>query len=197
VQFGDANAAGIGVRTLRIGNDTLGGAYAQVDTGAVFVVPEAFLADLRAPLAEQDLLLTPVDDIVGLNIVRGTTRRSLRREGTTWRDGARTLEAAEVDSFVRPLLDGLASLRVEPTSYTTTTIAAPRARITVERSAGEPRSLTILVGAESTGDGPRTAAIAREGLNLAFRGDAALIAPLLGEAPPPASAPVDEIGPAP
>ena len=196
VQFGDANAAAIGVRTLRIGSDTIGGAYAQVDAGAVFVVPEAFLADLRAPLAAQDLLLTPVDDIVALTVVRGTTRRSLRREGTAWRDGARTLEAAEVDSFVRPLLDGLASLRVEPTAYTATLIATPRARITIERSAGEPRSMTILVGAESTGDGPRTAAIARDGLNLVFRGDTALIAPLLGEAPPPAPAAVDEIGPA-
>lgn len=193
-RFGDAQAP---VRTLRIGNDTIGGAYARLDEGTIFVAPQAFLAELRAPLAAQDLLATPVDDVVGLTVVRGTVRRVLRREGTAWHEGARTLESADVDAFVRPLLDALAGLRAEPTAYAPAVIAAPRARITIERTAGEPRTLTLLVGPESSGDAPRTATIARDGLDVTFRADAALVAPLLGEAPPPPPALPDTLGPAP
>lgn len=185
------------VRTLRVGAETVGGAYARLDQGTIFVAPDAFLAELRAPLAAQDLLLTPVDAVVGLTIDRGTVHRALRREGTAWREGTRTLETADVNANVRPLLDALASLRSEPMSYAAPVIAAPRARITVERSAGEPRSLTLLVGPESVGEGPRTATLAREDLAVTFRADAALVAPLLGETPPPPPVEPDTLGPAP
>ncbi len=183
--------------TLRIGNETPGGAYARFDDGTVFVAPEAALREIAAPLAAHDLLAVPVDDVAALTITRGTTRRALRREGNVWREGARALDAAEVDAFVRPVLDALAALRAEPIRYGVPGVASPRARLEVERRGGEPARIVLLVGAAMPGDASAGVEIAREGLAATFRADAALVAPLLGEAPPPLPVEPDTLGPAP
>jgi hypothetical protein len=183
--------------TVRIGADTVGGAFAQLDGGTVFVAPASFVDEVTRPFAAHDLLAVPVDDVDALTIVRGATRRALRREAGTWREGTRALDAAEVDRVVRPVLDGLAALRAVPAGYGAPSVTAPRALITVERQGGEPRRGVWIVGAATTTGGSTTVEVAREGLALTFRADPALVAPLLGEAPPPPVVEPDRLGPAP
>jgi hypothetical protein len=195
-------------RELSIGSDTLGGAFARLDGGTVFVAPASFVAELASPLVAHDLLSVPVDDVVALTVERGTVRRALRLEGGVWREGARTLDAAEIDALVRPVLDGLAALRAVPEQYGvsprvggasagTSNVVPPRARIEVERRTGEPRRATWFVGAAPTPGGPATVVVARTGLDVTFRAEVALVAPLLGEAPPPPTVEPDQLGPAP
>jgi hypothetical protein len=195
-------------RELGIGNETLGGAFARLDGGTVFVAPASFVAELASPLVAHDLLAVPVDDVVALTIERGATRRTLRLDGSVWREGARALDAAEVDAVVRPLLDGLAALRATPERYGfpplvgppspgTPSAAPPRARIEVERRAGAPRRGTWFVGAASATGSPSTVEVARTGLDVTFRAEIALVAPLLGEPPPPPAVEPDQLGPAP
>jgi hypothetical protein len=184
-------------RSVCIGNDTLGGAFAQLDGGTVFVAPASFVAEIAAPLVAHDLLAVAVDDVLALTVERGETRRTLRLEAGAWREGARSIEAAEVDAFVRPVLDALAALRAVPVRYGVTSIARPRARIGVERRAGEPRRAVWLVGAGTTNGGANVLELVREGLPVVFAADAPLVAPLLGEPPPPPVVEADQLGPAP
>lgn len=106
---------------LRIGAETEGGSFAQLDADpSVFVVAEQLAALLQAPLASRTLLATPLDRIAGIEVTQAG--RSARVEGAS--ELARkvaTLRAVSAVSYGAAKADQgfntpLATLRIERTN---------------------------------------------------------------------------------
>lgn len=95
--------------TLRIGAETEGGAFAQLEGEPVFVLPAATLETLDVHLVSRDLLTLDVAGAQSIRIERaGSPPVELRRDGSGWK----MADGAEADpERTRALLDRLSSLR--------------------------------------------------------------------------------------
>ncbi len=105
---GDAGASDAGrprVRefTLAIGAAAPGGgAYASITTRhGVFVLGQNALDELTPPRIDRNLLEVDRDQVVRIEIARGTTRLAMRRDGTVWRtDAGAPVERTRVTSLL-------------------------------------------------------------------------------------------------
>jgi hypothetical protein len=170
--------------TLRIGAATDDGAYATLDDDpAVFVVSTHLHDALSAPLLSRSLLATDLPELAGLTIESGASRIELTRDGATLTRADGT--ALDADT-ARAMEDALSTLRAAETvgygpAPAQAALATPRARITVTRTdnAPEPRTYTILVGAETTDAAGRARTYARrDDLDATFLVATDALAPL-------------------
>ncbi len=151
--------------TLRIGAATEGGAFARLgDDPTVFVVEQGFVDALDGPLVDRGLLATDRRHVEGVEVERNG-RPAADAPGDALLATIETLRAADTAGYGAP----------PPAAG----LARPRARLTVTRTADgpEPRSYTILLGAEDAG---RVHA-RRADLEVGFLLPAEAAAALLGE----------------
>lgn len=162
-------------RTLVVGAATTDGAFARLDDGPVFVLPQVTAELLREPLVARDLLATNATFVDGVAIDGGV---AIRREGAGFVSATGAVDPA----VAMRLVDAIAALEaVAVVGYDARgsgAFATPRARITVTRGteAPAPSRYVVVVGAEAE-DG-RTH-VRREDLAIDFLVRSDVVAPLL------------------
>ena len=168
-----------GVR-LDIGAPTDEGAFARLaGDDAVFVVGEALVRLVSAPLVARTLLRTPAIELERLVVETEGHRQELRVEG----NGLAGPDGPLPEDRSEAILRALGRLRAEEaTRYGPPSpsegLAPPRARIEVLRAEGtEPSRYVILVGAP-TGEGDAVF-VRREDLSVTFTVAEEALRPLL------------------
>lgn len=134
VEFGEGeNARRV---ELRIGAETEGGAFAQLDDGPVFVLGKDTVEALDVSLVSLDALTLDTADAESIRIEReGQLVAELRRDGDRWR----TAEGAEPHAErTQALIDRLSTLRAAGVVRygTDPALEQPAVRITVTRPSG-------------------------------------------------------------
>jgi hypothetical protein len=171
---GDGEDAEARTVTLRVGAETVEGAYARLgDEGPVFELDRATVEALERPLVSRDLLTVPAEELASLRLERGEETVELRREGGRWQlAGGGTPDPDRT----RALLDRLSTLRASGvvrygTPDGTLGLEPPAVRIVATRRPGAegPASTTLELGA-AQGEGDEAFVPARRSdLDVLFR----------------------------
>jgi hypothetical protein len=164
--------------SIRIGNATEGGAFAQLgDDPAVLVVPAALVQAIDEPLASRDALSVAAADITSISFRRGAVTHELVRVESGWQlDGA---EAPGEPTIA--LLDRLGELRaIGAVRYGDAPIARPVLTLEIARREGAP---TTLVVGPAEGEGEAAWHPVRGDAAVTYRVSAASLADILAYAP--------------
>jgi hypothetical protein len=151
--------------TLRLGAETVDGAYAQLgDDETVFEVTHETVEAVERGLASLDELTIVTEELTALRIERGGETFELTRAGAGWQTATGASPDAE---RTRALLDRLDTLRATSVlrygaPEAASGLAAPSVRIvgTRRESASGPRTVTIEIGA-TVGEGADAIVAAR------------------------------------
>ncbi len=167
--------------TLRVGAETEGGRFAQLEgDGAVFVVSSRFVERFASPFVSRRLLGTDVIFIDKVILEAGGRTLELSHDGRVF---------ASDDGPIDPVLSEALGTAIERLSASGTVrygdalasegLAPPRIRVRIERGeqAEEPHSYTLLIGAPiGTGD---EVYLRREDLGVTFSVSEESVAPMI------------------
>lgn len=166
--------------TLRIGAETEGGRFAQLDGDpSVFVASESFVERFDSPFVSRRLLSTEVIFIDRLTFEGGGRTIELTHDGQVFSgsDGAIDPQLSEAIGTAIERLSASDATRYGAPSASEG-LVPPRARITVARAEGEePQRYVLAIGAPTGERGE--VYLRREDLNVTFTVTEEAIAPLL------------------
>ncbi|HLV65153.1 MAG TPA: DUF4340 domain-containing protein [Polyangiaceae bacterium] len=166
---------------LRIGNETLGGYFATMDTKpGVFVLPKPFVRDATTPLLSRGVFIRDPRELARLELDLEGRRVALERAGGTF--VARGTELA--DALIERLVANATSLRAEGALSVGEPrpeegLSRPRITLRFHPLPGKGSPETLRVGAEATFRGVTVFAARIDGVQATYGVPAGLVRDLL------------------
>lgn len=153
--------------TLRLGAETEGGLFAQLDgEDAVFVVSREGVDALTSSLVSLDLLTISSEGLAAIRLERGAEVVELTYEGGSWRTAGGAADAERT----RQLIDRLGTLRaVGVLRYDDDALSAPAARVTVTQRGAGSEPVVLQLGATEGEGADAFVPMRREGLGVVYR----------------------------